>query len=127
MGLLRGEVIHVPSGRMTREEKGGTTTEVAPGTTAVFPIGRQGTWTLHERLRKVFVIYRPSRRPAVCRRWTATARQRHRRNLILKTQPAPSQSQASHSSHQPSAAVARRLLTSRHPRWTMLRITHPVV
>lgn len=53
----RGEVIHVLSGRMTCEEKGGAATEVGPGTTAVFPIGWQGTWTIHETLRKVFVIY----------------------------------------------------------------------
>ncbi|MFE7271493.1 cupin domain-containing protein [Streptomyces sp. NPDC057623] len=54
----RGEVIHVLSGRMTCAEKDGTTTEVGPGTTTVFPVGWQGTWTIHETLRKVFVIYR---------------------------------------------------------------------
>jgi uncharacterized protein len=32
----RGEVIHVLSGHMTCEEKGGATTEVGPGTTANF-------------------------------------------------------------------------------------------
>ncbi|WP_159053513.1 cupin domain-containing protein [Streptomyces regalis] len=53
-----GEIIHVLSGRMTCEEQNGTTTEVDPGTTAVFPLGRQGTWTIHEALRKVFVIHK---------------------------------------------------------------------
>ncbi|MDF3146152.1 MULTISPECIES: cupin domain-containing protein [unclassified Streptomyces] len=43
---------------MTCEEKVGTTTKVGPGTTVVFPTGRQGTWTIHETLRKVFVIYK---------------------------------------------------------------------
>jgi uncharacterized protein len=33
-------------------------TGVGPGTTAVFSVGRQGTWTIHETLRKAFGIYR---------------------------------------------------------------------
>ena len=44
---------------MTCHEDGGEPTEVGPGTTAIFPIGWKGTWTIHETLRKVFVVYRP--------------------------------------------------------------------
>ncbi|CAL9616917.1 hypothetical protein SUDANB6_05771 [Streptomyces sp. enrichment culture] len=54
----RGEILHAPSGRTTCEKKDGTAAEADPGTTAVSPIGRREAWTIHETLRKVFVIHR---------------------------------------------------------------------
>ncbi|WP_432841765.1 cupin domain-containing protein [Dactylosporangium sp. CA-092794] len=56
--LTRGEIIHVVSGRMTVQRDGEEPTEVAAGTTAYFPIGWCGTWTIHETLRKVYVVYK---------------------------------------------------------------------
>lgn len=53
----RGEFIHVLSGRMTVERDGEEAQELSAGSSAVFPIGWCGTWTVHETLRKVFVIY----------------------------------------------------------------------
>lgn len=53
----RGEVIHVLSGRMTVERDGEEAVELTAGSSAVFPVGWCGTWTVHENLRKVFVIY----------------------------------------------------------------------
>ena len=55
----RGEVIYVLSGRMTVHEDGGEPVELTAGSSCIFPIGWQGTWTVHETLRKVFVVYRP--------------------------------------------------------------------
>jgi len=56
--LDRGEAIHVLSGRMTVQRDGENPVEVAAGTSAVFPIGWCGVWTVHETLRKSYVIYR---------------------------------------------------------------------
>jgi uncharacterized cupin superfamily protein len=53
----RGEIIHVLSGRMTVTEDDGEPVEIVPGTTAYFPIGWTGVWNVHEKLRKVFVVY----------------------------------------------------------------------
>ena len=53
-----GEFIHVLAGSMTCREDDGTVTEISAGSTAVFPLGWAGTWTVHETLRKVYVIYR---------------------------------------------------------------------
>lgn len=52
-----GEFIHVLSGSMTCVEDDGTITEVTPGSTVVFPRGWSGTWTIHQTLRKVYVIF----------------------------------------------------------------------
>ena len=57
--LERGEIIHVISGRMSVTRDGEAAIELKPGTSAVFPIGWQGIWTVHETLRKVYVVYRP--------------------------------------------------------------------
>ncbi|MCW4385071.1 cupin domain-containing protein [Salinibacterium sp. SYSU T00001] len=57
--LTRGEIIHVIAGAMTVHEDGGEPLEVRAGDTAYFPIGWCGTWTVTERLRKVFVVYKP--------------------------------------------------------------------
>jgi uncharacterized cupin superfamily protein len=55
----RGEVIHVLSGRMTVQRDGEDGVELTAGSSAVFEIGWCGVWTVHETLRKVFVVYRP--------------------------------------------------------------------
>lgn len=52
-----GEVITVVSGRMTVEEDGGEPVTLTAGDTAYFPIGWKGVWTVHEKLRKVYVVY----------------------------------------------------------------------
>lgn len=56
--LTRGEIIHVVSGRMTVLEDGGSPVELAAGSTAYFPVGWCGEWTVTERLRKVYVVYK---------------------------------------------------------------------
>jgi uncharacterized cupin superfamily protein len=56
--MTRGEVIHVLSGRMTVQRDGEAGVELTAGASAVFPVGWRGQWTVHETLRKVFVVYR---------------------------------------------------------------------
>ena len=55
--LERGEAIHVLEGRMVVTEDGREPIIVKAGTSAIFPIGWQGTWEIQERIRKFFVIY----------------------------------------------------------------------
>ena len=55
--VTRGEVIHVLSGRMTVQQDGEPAVELSAGSDAVFPVGWKGNWTVHETLRKVYVIY----------------------------------------------------------------------
>lgn len=55
--LDRGEVITVVEGSMTVEEDGGEPVTLVPGDTAYFPVGWTGVWTVHEKLRKIYVIY----------------------------------------------------------------------
>ena len=57
--LTRGEIIHVVAGRMTVRRDGEDAVEITAGTTAYFPIGWCGVWTVHETLRKVYVVYKP--------------------------------------------------------------------
>jgi uncharacterized protein len=57
--LERGEFIHVLSGRMTVQRDDGQIVELTAGSSAVFPVGWTGTWTVHETLRKVFTVFRP--------------------------------------------------------------------
>ncbi|WP_306215512.1 cupin domain-containing protein [Actinoplanes sp. RD1] len=57
--VTRGEIIHVLAGRMVVTEDGGEPVEVTAGTTAYFPIGWRGEWVVTERLRKVYVVYKP--------------------------------------------------------------------
>ena len=54
----RGEAIHVLSGRMTVQRDDDEPVEIGPGTSAVFPLGWCGVWTVHETLRRSYVIYR---------------------------------------------------------------------
>ena len=57
--LTRGEIIYVLSGRMTVEQDGEPAVELTAGSSCIFPIGWCGVWTVHDTLRKVFVVYRP--------------------------------------------------------------------
>ena len=50
------EVFVVLSGRATIEVEGGPTLEVGPGDIGTYPPGTRTTWTVHETLRKVYVI-----------------------------------------------------------------------
>jgi uncharacterized cupin superfamily protein len=56
--LTRGEIISVLSGRMTVQADGEDGVELTAGSSCIFPIGWCGVWTVHETLRKVFVVYR---------------------------------------------------------------------
>lgn len=56
--LNRGEIIHVLSGAMTVQEDGGEPEQITAGTTAYFPFGWQGTWTVTETIRKFYVVYK---------------------------------------------------------------------
>ncbi|GAB3653348.1 cupin domain-containing protein [Actinocorallia lasiicapitis] len=50
------EVFVVLSGRATIEIEDGPTLEVGPGDVCVFDQGAKTTWTVHEKLRKVYQI-----------------------------------------------------------------------
>ena len=56
--LERGEVIHVLEGSMTVTPDGGEPTRLDAGCAAVFPLGWVGTWEIHDRIRKFFVVYK---------------------------------------------------------------------
>jgi uncharacterized cupin superfamily protein len=51
-------VIYVIKGSMTVHEDGGEPVKLTVGSSCIFPIGWKGVWTVHETLRKVFVVYR---------------------------------------------------------------------
>ncbi len=55
----RGEFIHVTSGSMTVTRDGDEPVKLISGDTAIFDLGWQGTWEVHEQLRKVFVVFKP--------------------------------------------------------------------
>ena len=44
---------------MTVQQDGDEPVELTAGSSAVFPLGWTGTWTVDETLRKVFTVYRP--------------------------------------------------------------------
>jgi len=50
------EAFVVLTGRATIEVEGGPTLEVGPGDLGLLPAGARTTWTVHETLRKVYVI-----------------------------------------------------------------------
>jgi uncharacterized cupin superfamily protein len=56
--VTRGEFITVVAGSMTVQEDGSPAQTLSVGDSAIFPIGWKGIWTVHEHLRKVFVVYR---------------------------------------------------------------------
>jgi uncharacterized cupin superfamily protein len=51
------EVFVVLRGRATIEVAGGPTLQVGPGDIGVLHAGDQTTWTVHEDLRKVYVLH----------------------------------------------------------------------
>lgn len=51
------EVCQIVSGRATITEHDGIAYELSAGDLFVTPAGWHGTWTVHETLRKMFVIY----------------------------------------------------------------------
>jgi len=55
--LETNEFVHVLAGRMTVTEDGGEPVELGAGDTVVFPLGWNGTWDIHETLRKLYVIF----------------------------------------------------------------------
>ncbi len=53
------EICHVLSGSATVEGKqGGDTRSISAGDVLVLPLGWEGEWTIHEQLRKTYVISR---------------------------------------------------------------------
>lgn len=50
------EVFVVLSGRATVEVEGGPTLQVGPGDVGLLTAGARTTWTVHETLRKVYVV-----------------------------------------------------------------------
>jgi uncharacterized protein len=50
------EVFVVLSGRATIEVADGPTLEVGPGDVGLLPVGARTTWTVHETLRKIYVV-----------------------------------------------------------------------
>ena len=53
----RNEVIYLVAGRMTVTPDGGDAAEIGVGDMAVFPKGWNGTWDIHETVRKVYFIF----------------------------------------------------------------------
>jgi uncharacterized cupin superfamily protein len=50
------EVFVVLSGRATVEVADGPTLEIGPGDVGLLPAGARTTWTVHETLRKIYVV-----------------------------------------------------------------------
>ncbi len=50
------EIFVVLSGRATIEVAGGPTLEVGPGDVGILEAGAETTWTVHEDLRKIYII-----------------------------------------------------------------------
>jgi uncharacterized protein len=50
------EIFVVLSGRATVEVEGGPTLEIGPGDVGLLPAGARTTWTVHETLRKIYVV-----------------------------------------------------------------------
>ncbi len=50
------EIFVVLSGRATIEVEDGPTLEVGPGDVGLYPAGTRTRWTVHETLRKVYVV-----------------------------------------------------------------------
>lgn len=51
------EVCQILSGRATIQEPSGRVFEIAAGSLFVTPAGWQGTWTIHETLRKSWAVF----------------------------------------------------------------------
>jgi uncharacterized cupin superfamily protein len=50
------EIFVVLTGRATIEVAGGPTLEVGPGDVGVLEVGAETTWTIHEDLRKIYIV-----------------------------------------------------------------------
>lgn len=50
------EICQIISGAATIEETDGSTFEIGPGSLFVTPAGWEGTWTVHETLRKIWIV-----------------------------------------------------------------------
>jgi len=55
--LESSEAVHILSGRMTVTPDGGAPREIGAGDVAVFPRGWRGAWQIHEKIRKLYVLY----------------------------------------------------------------------
>lgn len=55
--LETNELVHVLKGSMTVTADGSEPIEVGPGQILMFPKGWEGTWDIHETLRKVYAIF----------------------------------------------------------------------
>lgn len=52
----RSEVCQITAGRATVTGEDGVVAEVGPGSTLVLPDGWRGTWTVHETIRKLYLM-----------------------------------------------------------------------
>lgn len=50
------EIAHIVSGMATVTSNDGEVVELSPGSTLVTPAGWKGNWTIHETVRKVYVL-----------------------------------------------------------------------
>ncbi|HEY2442661.1 MAG TPA: cupin domain-containing protein [Streptosporangiaceae bacterium] len=55
--LETNEFVHILAGRMTVTPDGGEPSQIGPGDTAVFPRGWTGHWQIHEKIRKLYVLF----------------------------------------------------------------------
>ncbi len=55
--LETNELVHVLAGAMTVRADGMDPVRVGPGDVLMFPKGWEGTWDIHETLRKVYAIF----------------------------------------------------------------------
>ena len=55
--LETNEAVYILSGRMTVTPDDGRPQDIGPGDTAVFPRGWQGSWQIHETIRKLYVLF----------------------------------------------------------------------
>ena len=51
------EFVQILAGRMTVTPDSGSPTDIGAGDIAVFPRGWAGTWQIHEKIRKVYVLF----------------------------------------------------------------------
>lgn len=50
------EICQILTGKATITEKDGTSFDIGPGSLFVTPAGWEGTWTVHETMRKMWVV-----------------------------------------------------------------------
>jgi hypothetical protein len=55
--LETNEFVHIIGGSMTVTPQGGESVTLKAGDTMMFPRGWEGTWEIHETLRKLYVIF----------------------------------------------------------------------